>query len=136
MGAASESAKDRQGGIRVKRVFEQAEDSDGARILVDRLWPRGVAKESARLAIWMKEVAPSPSLRAWFGHVPERFAEFKEKYEAELSDPAVQPALERLCELARSEKNGLTLLYAARDPDCNHAVVLQQYLERMRGSRD
>jgi uncharacterized protein YeaO (DUF488 family) len=111
--------------FQIKRVYEPAESSDGIRVLVDRLWPRGVQKSRAHLDYWMKEVAPSPRLRLWFGHRPERFAEFRKRYVAELAGNPDLAALRKL------GKGGVTtLLYGARDPEVNHAVVLQSVLRR------
>ena len=115
--------------INVKRVYEDPEPSDGLRILVDRLWPRGIAKEKANIDHWMKEVAPSTELRKWFGHAPERFEGFKERYVAELAEEAVQPYLRQL--LAWSREEGITLLYAKKEKLYNHALILKQYLEGM-----
>jgi uncharacterized protein YeaO (DUF488 family) len=116
------------GRFQVKRIYEQYDDSDGTRILVDRLWPRGVAKSAARLDGWLKEIAPSPELRQWFGHRPERFAEFARKYEWELSTDETKLAL--VGELL-SLSGTVTLLYAAKDERHNHAVVLCEFLRRM-----
>ncbi len=110
--------------FRIKRVYESASPSDGKRILVDRLWPRGLKKTDAALDEWMKDVAPSVPLRLWFGHDPDRFAEFGRKYKAEL---AKNPALAELRELGKGKL--VTLLYAAHDPEVNHAVVLQSVLQ-------
>jgi uncharacterized protein YeaO (DUF488 family) len=107
----------------LKRIYEPFEETDGIRILVDRLWPRGISKEDARLTYWMKEIAPSSELRKWFCHKPELFAEFREKYLAELQSS--QRILEIL-ELA--EKDRVTLLFGAKDPVYNHAVVLCEEL--------
>ncbi|HEY5053187.1 MAG TPA: DUF488 domain-containing protein [Solirubrobacterales bacterium] len=109
--------------LAIKRIYAAPEGADGLRVLVDRLWPRGVSKEAAALDLWMKEIAPTPELRTWFGHEPERFEEFSDRYRAELE---ASPALDRLLEMAR-ESESLTLLYAARDPDCNHAAVLRDF---------
>ncbi|MEJ0037735.1 MAG: DUF488 family protein [Gammaproteobacteria bacterium] len=105
--------------FRIKRVYEPAIEADGMRILVDRLWPRGVSKVNAHLTQWLKDVAPSPELRRWFDHKPERFAEFSRRYEKELEDSA---ALKELRKLGRNEV--VTLVYGARDPEINHARVL------------
>ncbi|WP_028591310.1 DUF488 domain-containing protein [Paenibacillus massiliensis] len=113
----------------LKRIYEPPYSSDGLRILVDRLWPRGVTKESAQLDFWMKEVAPSPELRRWFGHDPARFEEFSELYTLELSTEELQPHVARILELA-SEKP-VTLIYAAKDVQHNHAVVLRGFLESL-----
>lgn len=110
--------------IRLKRIYEPAEASDGARVLVDRLWPRGVTKERAALTAWCKEVAPSTELRRWFGHAPSRWPAFRQKYRAEL---ARKPeALAALRALAR--QGPVTLLFAARDEARNEAVVLRDVL--------
>jgi uncharacterized protein YeaO (DUF488 family) len=111
--------------FQIKRVYEPASPSDGTRVLVDRLWPRGVKKSSAHLDYWMKDVAPSPQLRVWFGHKPERFAEFKKRYVKEL---AGNPELAELRKLGRGAL--VTLLYGARDPELNDAVVLQSVLRK------
>jgi uncharacterized protein YeaO (DUF488 family) len=111
--------------FQIKRVYEPASPSDGVRVLVDRLWPRGVKKSSAHLDHWMKEVAPSASLRSWFGHKPERFAEFSKRYKKELNGNS---ELAELRKLGRSSR--VTLLYGARDPEINQAVVLQSVLRR------
>ncbi|MGE7273427.1 DUF488 domain-containing protein [Brevibacillus panacihumi] len=115
--------------IQVKRIYEEPESADGMRILVDRLWPRGIAKEKAQLTLWMKVVAPSTELRKWFGHIPERFAEFEAKYRQELSEAAVQPYLEQLRKLAVQGR--ITLLYAKKEEAYNHALILKRYLEAM-----
>lgn len=111
--------------IRIKRVYDPPEDQDGARILVDRLWPRGLSKEAAALTLWLKEVAPSPALRAGFCHDPRHWEEFRRRYVAELADNGGE-ALNRLLTLTRS--GPVTLLYAARDTEHNNAVVLASYL--------
>jgi uncharacterized protein YeaO (DUF488 family) len=111
--------------FRIKRVYDPVNAADGIRVLVDRLWPRGLKKADAQVTHWMKEVAPSPRLRQWFGHEPERFSEFRSRYEAELR---TNPALAELRQLGRRRQ--VTLLYAARDPDRNHAVVLLSLLRK------
>lgn len=108
----------------IKRIYEEPATQDGYRVLVDRLWPRGVSKERAALDKWLKDVAPSPELRAWFGHRPERFKEFSARYETELES---NPAVKELQSIIRDNKN-VTLLYAAHDPAVNHAAVLLAYL--------
>jgi uncharacterized protein YeaO (DUF488 family) len=110
--------------FRIKRVYDAPDSADGLRILVDRLWPRGLKKTDAALDEWMKDVAPSVPLRRWFDHDPERFTEFGRKYKAELR---ANPALPALRELGKRKK--VTLLYAAHDPQVNHAVVLQSVLQ-------
>lgn len=120
--------------IRVKRIYEMPESADGKRILVDRLWPRGVTKEGAQLTLWMKEVAPSADLRVWFGHRPERFDAFQARYRAELAGEAARPYAEQLADWAR--RDTVTLLYAAKDTQFNHAVVLQRYVGQLQAERD
>lgn len=110
--------------IRLKRVFGPAAAADGERILVDRLWPRGMRKEAAALDGWMKELAPSTELRRWFGHDPARWEGFRERYEAELAQH--RDLLDELRRRAR--KHRVTLLFAARDEAHNEAVVLKDVL--------
>ncbi|MBV9529869.1 MAG: DUF488 domain-containing protein [Bradyrhizobium sp.] len=112
--------------IRIKRVYEPPHGSDGTRVLVDRLWPRGLRKEKAALACWLKEIAPSKRLREWFGHEPERYGEFARRYRAELAGNKEEVA--RLLDLAK--QGSLTLLYAAHDEEHNHALVLADYLRK------
>lgn len=110
--------------VKLKRVYAPASPRDGTRILVDRLWPRGLKKESAAVDCWFKELAPSTALRQWFGHRPERWNEFRKRYRAEI---AKQP--EMLAELRSYAKKGpITLLFAAHDELLNNAVVLQELL--------
>lgn len=111
--------------IRTKRIYEQPATGDGARILVDRLWPRGMSKERAAVAIWLKEIAPSTALRIWFGHRPERFSTFKAKYIEELLQNPETAELRALT----AKESVVTLLYAAKDPSLNNAVVLKEFLE-------
>lgn len=108
----------------IKRIYEEPADDDGCRVLVDRLWPRGVSKERAQLELWLKDVAPSPPLRQEFAHMQERFADFRAQYEDELADNS---AVDQLLELAGQHRK-VTLLYAAKDPDVNHARVLLEFL--------
>lgn len=110
--------------IRIKRVYEAPAKEDGYRVLVDRLWPRGVSKQKAALDLWLKDVAPSPELRIWFGHQPERFSEFSALYLAELDK---NPATKTLLEL-HAKHQQLTLLYAAKNEAVNHALVLNDFL--------
>ena len=112
--------------IAIKRAYEKAEASDGYRVLVDRLWPRGVSKRRARLDAWAKDVAPSQALRVWFNHEPGRFAAFRKRYLAELKKNPAASALRSLCR----KRNAVTLVYGARDPKINQAVVLKTYLSR------
>jgi uncharacterized protein YeaO (DUF488 family) len=110
--------------IRIKRIYDPPDRKDGARVLVDRLWPRGVRKEAAALTLWLKDIAPSDELRRWFGHDPARFAEFSRRYRAELA--ANSDAVDRLRDLLKA--GPVTLLYAARDTEHNEARVLAEYL--------
>ena len=113
--------------IRLKRAYERPTKSDGTRVLVDRIWPRGVRREDAALDEWLKEIAPSNELRKWFNHDPERWEEFAEKYRLELAEHV--EAVARLAQLA--EKGRVTLVFGARDTDHNNAVVLKEYLEKL-----
>jgi len=113
-------------GIQAKRVYEPPAPEDGARLLVDRLWPRGVKKERLQLAGWLKEVAPGDSLRQWFDHDPARWNEFQRRYAAELE--ANQKAWQPILQAARD--GNVTLLFAAKDAEHNNAVVLKAFLER------
>ena len=110
--------------LRVKRVYEPASDEDGERVLIDRLWPRGISRESARVDRWLKELAPSDALRRWFGHEPAKFPEFRERYRRELEREG--PVLRELA--ARSRSGNVTLLYAARDRAHSNAAVLEELL--------
>ena len=114
-------------GIRLKRVYDKPAKSDGRRVLVDRIWPRGLGKEEARIDEWLKGIAPSTRLRKWFGHDPARWTEFKERYAVELDDQREQ--LERLAQEAR--KRTVTLLFSAKDIEHNNAVALKKYLQRL-----
>jgi uncharacterized protein YeaO (DUF488 family) len=113
--------------VRLKRAYETAVASDGYRVLIDRLWPRGVSRERARLDEWAHELAPSAALRRWFGHDPERFAKFRLRYGEELA--AHEPKLRELRQRAR--KGTLTLVYGARDTEHNDAVVLAEILRHV-----
>lgn len=113
--------------ITSKRIYEPGEPGDGCRVLVDRMWPRGVRKADAAIDHWLKDVAPSKALRQWFGHDPERFAEFRRRYRTELDNN--RDTVNELIELAR-RNNTLTLVYAARDSEHNNAVVLADYLQQ------
>ncbi|MBU6444020.1 MAG: DUF488 domain-containing protein [Alphaproteobacteria bacterium] len=110
--------------IRLKRIYEPAAANDGTRVLVDRLWPRGLPKSKAEIDLWLKEIAPSGALRQWFGHDPRRWSEFRKRYKAELASASEE--LKRLRHLARQGR--LTLLYGARDGEHNQAVVLKEVL--------
>jgi uncharacterized protein YeaO (DUF488 family) len=112
--------------IKLKRVYEQPDTKDGERVLVDRLWPRGLTKEKARVDLWLKEIAPSTELRRWFGHDPAKWTEFKRRYRAELKENKEQVA--RLKD--EMEKGPVTLLYGARDEEHNENVVLLELFGR------
>lgn len=111
---------------RCRRIYDKATQADGRRVLVDRVWPRGVRKDEAALDEWARDVAPSTELRRWYGHDPDRFVEFRRRYVAELDEPERGAALEHLRELAR--QGPLTLLTATRDLDHSQAAVLAQRL--------
>ncbi|WEV74585.1 DUF488 domain-containing protein [Bifidobacterium sp. ESL0798] len=112
--------------IALKRVYEAAEDSDGYRVLVDRLWPRGISKVNAKLDLWLKEISPTTQLRKWFGHDPAKFDEFADKYRKELDGNT--EVVDKLVSICR-EQPKVTLLYGAKDPERNQTVVLKDYLE-------
>jgi len=112
--------------IKIKRVYERPADGDGSRLLVDRLWPRGLTKEKAHIDLWLKEIAPSKELREWFAHDPEKWQRFRRRYETELRHK--RSVIEMLTHKAR--EGNLTLLYGARDEKHNEALVLKQVLER------
>ncbi|MCC6223326.1 MAG: DUF488 family protein [Thermoleophilia bacterium] len=117
--------------VRLKRAYEPADAADGYRVLIDRLWPRGVRREEARLDEWARELAPSAELRRWFGHDPARFDEFRRRYRVELAAHA-----DKVRELrARARRGTLTLVYAARDTEHNDAVVLAELLREPSRSR-
>ncbi|MDD4899609.1 MAG: DUF488 domain-containing protein [Candidatus Omnitrophica bacterium] len=112
--------------IQIKRVYAPALKQDGERVLVDRLWPRGLTKEKAKIDFWVKDIAPSDHLRKWFGHQPQKWPEFKKLYFHELSmhKDALKPLI------AEAKKEKITLLYGAKDEWFNNAVALKEYIER------
>jgi uncharacterized protein YeaO (DUF488 family) len=112
--------------IELKRAYEQATETDGYRVLVDRIWPRGIAKHDLRIDIWLKDLAPSAGLRKWFRHDPAKWDEFKKRYARELEQRAA--ALEQLA--ARARAGRVTLVFGAKDTERNNAVALKEYLER------
>lgn len=114
--------------IEIKRIYEPPQESDGIRLLIDRLWPRGISKEGAQLSGWVKALAPSSGLRTWFGHRAERFTEFSALYRAELDAGAEAQAAARQV-IVQSKAHTVTLLYGAKDPQINHALILKAYLE-------
>jgi len=113
------------GELRLKRIYEPRSASDGYRVLVERLWPRGVSKDSARLDDWLKEIAPSPELRRWYSHQPERWPEFQKRYRAELAGSG--ELVDRL--IAQLQAGDVTLLFAAKDEVRNSAVLLKSVIE-------
>lgn len=127
MASADQTASPDAGvNVRVRRIYDAPEPGDGKRVLVDRLWPRGMSKERAELFEWCKDVAPSPQLRQWYGHDPAKFDEFAKRYRAELGDAGQAKALEKLRELAHD--GTVTLLTASKRDDISEATVLQQVL--------
>jgi uncharacterized protein YeaO (DUF488 family) len=113
------------GKLTIKRVYEPHTKNDGQCVLIDRIWPRGIRKEDLRGAVWLKEIAPSATLRSWFGHRPERWTQFRKRYHAELDKIP-----ETVAKLRNFMKKGrVTLLYSARDEEHNQAVALRDYLE-------
>jgi len=113
--------------VKIKRVYEHPEKEDGTRILVDRLWPRGLTKEKAKVDLWLKEIAPSTKLRKWFGHDPGKWEEFKKRYLGELkgNDEPVSVLKEQM-KKEQMKKGAVTLVYGARDEEHNEAVVIQE----------
>lgn len=115
--------------VRIKRAYEPADDQDGFRVFVDRLWPRGIAKQDLKFDLWDKDLAPSPALRKWFGHKVEHWDRFRESYENELRQPEQQTRMRDLIKAA--ERRTMTLVYAARDEEHNHARVLAAEIMRL-----
>jgi uncharacterized protein YeaO (DUF488 family) len=112
--------------VQIKRVYEEPSTSDGKRILIDRLWPRGLTKEKAKVDLWLKDIAPSTELRQWFGHDPSKWNEFKKRYHDELKKN--REIIVKLIEQLKTGK--VTLVYGAKDEEHNDAVVLKEYLEK------
>jgi uncharacterized protein YeaO (DUF488 family) len=112
--------------VQIKRVYEEPSTSDGKRILIDRLWPRGLTKEKAKVDLWLKDIAPSTELRQWFGHAPSKWNEFKKRYHDELKKN--REIIVKLIEQLKTGK--VTLVYGAKDEEHNDAVVLKEYLEK------
>lgn len=115
----------------LKRVYDPASPKDGARVLVDRLWPRGISKEKAKLTLWLKEIAPSDELRKWYHARPTQWPKFRERYMEELSVPEAATALDQLYQLANARKT-LTLLFASHNTERNNATVLKELLDGMK----
>lgn len=112
--------------LKIKRIYDTPSKDDGIRILVDRLWPRGISKEKAHLDYWLKDIAPGTELREWFDHKPERFKEFSKNYREELKGKN-----DLINEIENFlKKHNVTLLYAAKDPEINHAIVLEDTIQR------
>ena len=116
--------------IKIKRVYEQPDKDDGRRILVDRLWPRGLTKEKAGVDLWLKDIAPSTELRKWFGHDPDRWEEFKERYRAELAEADKMEVLRDIAE--RAEEENVTLLFGAKDTRHNDARALEAFIQEVK----
>ncbi|GEK59193.1 DUF488 domain-containing protein [Marinococcus halophilus] len=117
--------------IQLKRIYEETEEKEGRRVLVDGVWPRGIAKDKAKVDEWARDVAPSKQLRQWFSHDPEKFDEFKEKYKQELEQNTEQAeALDQLKQTVREQNKQVTLVFAAKEETYNHARVLKEILDR------
>ena len=113
--------------IRIKRIYDKPADEDGFRMLVDRLWPRGLSKRNAKVDLWLKEIAPSDGLRKWFSHDPGKWQDFRKKYEYELEGK--KDLIAKIVQLEKKQKN-ITFVFSARDERHNNAVVLKEYLEK------
>lgn len=111
----------------IKRIYENPMETDGFRILIDRLWPRGISKEKAKIDLWLKEIAPSDELRKWFSHDPEKWTDFKKKYKLELANNL--ESIKVIKEIIKKEKI-ITLLYSAKDEEHNNAIVLKEFLKK------
>jgi len=116
--------------IQIKRAYESATRADGFRVLVDRLWPRGISKADLHAKIWAKEIAPSTELREWFGHDPERWTEFRKRYKEELAKPQAEDMIHGIIKAAGDTKT-ITLVYGAKDTEHNEAVVLRDTFQRL-----
>jgi uncharacterized protein YeaO (DUF488 family) len=114
--------------IRIERIYDNPKEVDSFRILVDRLWPRGLSKDKVRIDLWQKDIAPSNSLRKWFRHDEKKWDEFKRKYFKELDKKSDSDAVDRILKLAK-EQNSITLLYGSKEERFNNAVALKEYLE-------
>lgn len=114
--------------IKIKRIYEKNSPDDGFRILIDRLWPRGVSKDAAHVDLWFKEIAPTDNLRKWFSHDPKKWEAFKKKYIKELKEN--NPSLEKIKDLKKEHKN-ITLIFSAKDKQHNNAVVLSEFLHTL-----
>ncbi|MBM7585130.1 uncharacterized protein YeaO (DUF488 family) [Bacillus pakistanensis] len=117
--------------VYTKRAYEEISEDDGVRVLVDRMWPRGISKHELKIDYWMKQVAPSASLRKWFDHDPDKFHEFKDKYKSELkNDEDKKEQLEELKRIVKKNEKKVTLIYGAKDKKNNQATVLKEILDR------
>jgi uncharacterized protein YeaO (DUF488 family) len=116
--------------IKIKRIYEKAEKSDGFRILVDRLWPRGIKKEAAHIDLWLKEIAPSDSLRKWFNHDPKKWPAFQKRYAEELKEEEKKELLDVIRK--EKKKHSVTLLYGAKETEHNNAVALKNFLDHQK----
>ena len=114
--------------IQIKRIYDEPDKRDGFRVLVDRLWPRGLSRDKAKVDLWLKDMAPSDELRKWFSHDPVKWQEFRKRYKEEIKGK--QELVEKLCEESKKEK--VTLLFAAKDSEHNNAVVLREILLKNR----
>ncbi len=114
--------------LRIKRIYEEAAEEDGYRILVDRLWPRGISKEKAHIDLWVREIAPSTDLRKWFHHEPEKFPEFQSRYIDELTNN-IEAAAFRKTVYEKLQQDNVTLLFSAKDETMNNAAVLKDWLD-------
>ena len=118
--------------LKIKRAYEGKEAGDGERILIDRLWPRGVSKDEAGLDAWQKELAPSTALRQWFGHDPEKWEEFKKRYRKELAGPESKKLLEDIA--CTAERHNVTLIYSAKDTEHSDVLVLEELIAGLMSS--
>ncbi len=115
--------------LKIKRAYEERDSSDGKRILIDRLWPRGLSKAEAGIDEWLKDLAPSTELRKWFGHDPEKWHEFRRRYSEELKDPGKKVLLEKVARMAG--QGNVTLVYSAKDTEHSDVKVLQEIIQKM-----
>jgi uncharacterized protein YeaO (DUF488 family) len=115
--------------IKIKRIYERPKKEDGFRIFIDGLWAQGISKEEAPVQLWLRQIAPSPALKKWFGHTPKKFDEFSKRYKKELSEKKV--FLRRILDIEK-QHDTVTLLYAAKDTTHNNALVVQEYLSTLR----
>ncbi|MGM8366527.1 DUF488 domain-containing protein [Virgibacillus sp. W0181] len=117
--------------VQIKRIYDEADKKDGVRILVDRVWPRGMSKEDAKLDHWLKDIGPSNDLRKWFDHDPDKYDEFKKKYKQELETDEQGDALDELKEITKKHNKNITLLFSAKDENNNQAKVLKEIIDHV-----